>query len=202
VSKAQIDSWISNDGTYSEGLSLYIQHGDNDFLKSLFSKSETVFNRKKLRSELITLSEKLQEQPQTKGKAITDQEYACLPPQGRDLQKQWKQWYARMNALRHKLMDPMTESVRYELALEILSLDEKIRSTWRKIDYWRKYGEFPREVDLETELNDLPLLDLIKRKNNLATYISKFKDNESKSERVLKWRQELLLIEKKIDAAI
>jgi hypothetical protein len=205
MSKIQIESWLSRDDDYQEGLSLYLRFGNNDFLKNLFAKGETVFNRSKLRKELTQIGEEIAEDNQEKktDRSFTDQEYARLPDEGKALQKQWKIWYSEMNALRHQLPNPMTETARHEMALRILKLDDNVREAWRKLDFWRSYGELPsQQPELIDYLKSLPVIDLVKRKNNLSTYLSKFKDDDSKIEKLLGWKTELLQIQQILDGAI
>ncbi len=202
MSKAIIDSWINRDGEYEEGLSLFLRFGNSQFLKDLLAAGETAFNRSKLRKELIALSDTFSDganEEKKTAKAITDEEYKRMPPEGIELQSKWKKMYAEMNALRHSLMDPITESKRHSIAIKILELDVEIRKAWSKIDFWRKYGEFPKEVYTPDNLRQMPLLDLIRRKQNLATYISKFRDLPSKADQVSAWKIEMLKIQEILD---
>lgn len=198
MSKAFIDSWLNRDGDYEEGLSLYLRLGKSQFLKDLLAAGETAFNRSKLRKELLALSVSLPpdfQEEKSISKVITDEEYSRMPQEGIELQSKWKKSYAEMNALRHTLLNPMTESKRHSLAIRILELDVEIRKAWSKIDYWRKYGELPKEIEDPDHLMQMPLIDLIRRKQNLATYISKFQKLESKTEQVAVWKSELLKIQ-------
>ena len=124
MSVAQIESWLNRDDDYSIGTSFYLRFGDNDFLKNLFAKGESVYNRERLRKELFLIAEKFQstEEPVTAKNVITDDEFSRLPNEGKELQKQWKAWYSEMNALRHQLPNPMTESIRHEMAIKIGSV--------------------------------------------------------------------------------
>lgn len=196
----KIEAWLSGDQDYQQGCALHSNLSNNAFLKAIFAQGPTTFNRSKLRQELERI---LAEKPvEVKSKVITDQEYAELPEEGKAIQKEWKSWYAEMNSLRHQLTNHMTENARHELALKILYLDSNIREAWKKIDYWRKYGEFPKIADDIENLKALPVLDLVKRKNNLATYISKFSNDTSKLEKIEAWKKEQLQIQSILDGVI
>ena len=204
MSVAQIESWLNRDDDYSIGTSFYLRFGDNDFLKNLFAKGESVYNRERLRKELFLITEKFQstEEPVTAKNVITDDEFSRLPNEGKELQKQWKAWYSEMNALRHQLPNPMTESIRHKMAIKILELDQKVRDAWRQLDYWRSYGELPKATEGMEYLKNLPVIDLVKRKNNLATYISKFSKLQEKASNVEQWRLEFLQIQNILDGIV
>lgn len=196
----KIEAWLNGYQDFQEGCSLFSNMSNNAFLKTLFAQGPTTFNRSKLRQELERI---LAEKPvEVKSKVINDQEYANLPDEGKTIQKEWKAQYAEMNSLRHQLTNPMTENARHDLALKILQLDSKVREAWRKLDYWRKYGEFPKLADDIENLKALPVLDLVKRKNNLATYISKFSNDTSKLEKIEAWKKEQLQIQSILDGVI
>ncbi|HMT28020.1 MAG TPA: hypothetical protein PKD91_01950 [Bacteroidia bacterium] len=211
MSSAQIESWLNRDDDYNEGLSLYLRFGTNEFLKNLFAGGETTYNRNRLRKELLQLSDIASDANNIAPEAnkltqninsITDEEYSRLPTAGIVLQKQWKEWYKEMNALRHQLPNPMTEQVRHEMALKIIDLDHKVREAWDKLDYWRKYGELPAEVNILDHLKSMREVDLVKRKNNLATYISKFSKDDSKADKLSAWKQEVLQIEQILNGSL
>lgn len=204
MSATQIESWLNRDDDYNAGISFYLRFGDSDFLKNLFAKGESVYNRERLRKELFLIVERLQknQEPETAKNVITDDEYSRLSKEGKELQQQWKVWYSEMNALRHQLPNPMTARTRHEMAIKILELDGQVRNAWRQLDYWRTYGELPKASEGLDYLKTLPVIDLVKRKNNLATYISKFSKQEEKASNVEKWRIEFLQIQNILDGII
>ncbi len=204
MSATQIESWLNRDDDYSIGLSFYLRLGKSDFLKNMLAKGESVYNRQRLRKELFAIVESLQQKkdPEKPKNVITDDEYTRLPKEGKELQAQWKAWYSEMNALRHQLMNPVTEKVRHESAVRILALDQKVRNVWKQLDYWRAYGELPKSVEGLESLKSLPVIDLVKRKNNLATYISKFNKVEQKASQVVAWKSEALQIQQILDGII
>jgi hypothetical protein len=62
--------WLKSDQKYSEGVNLYVLHGQNEALKKMLLRGESPFGRRKLVQEITALS---------KGK-VKVKEVAIVPP--------------------------------------------------------------------------------------------------------------------------
>jgi hypothetical protein len=199
MANARIESWLKSKRNFSEGISLFNEFSDNEILKDFFSLPKNSIIESRLSEELQKISDREDPAVEVEEKEwqVTDDEYIRLPDEGKQLQRNWKAWYAEMKYLQARLDDAgKDDDYRLQLALKIVDLDENIREAWRAISFWRKYGELPGKAKVDIELAQMPVPKLINRRNNLRTYLSRTSDTEENKEKITAWRNELNEIEK------
>jgi hypothetical protein len=169
--------WLKSDQKYSEGVNLYVLHGQNEALKKMLLRGESPFGRRKLVQEITALS---------KGK-VKVKEVAIVPPKPipqSDLPKEVQQLhklkifhYKEMGRHRKDLFSHDKE-VRKEAAFKILEHRKVNMECWSKLDYYNKHGALPsNELNVVgiKYLQSLSDGNLIKLRNNNRSYISKNK---------------------------
>lgn len=202
MANARIESWLgSKTKDYESGLQLYAEFGNDEVILHLLQSGKNSFTHSQLIESLRELAKGDDPLPEVEEKewALSEEEYASLPDAGKSSQKEWRAWYAEMKYLQARLDDPgKDDEYRLQLALKIVALDEQVRESWRKIAYWRKYGAWPGKPAVNYDAENMNASDLIRRRNTVRTYISKFGEDTQKQEKVKAWEAELLLLETKI----
>ncbi len=63
----------------------------------------------------------------------------------------------------------------------ILSLDDKRKELWEEIDYWRENKKAKPAPPKEKQLKELPKLELLQKRNNIRTSLSKAKARKNEA---------------------
>ena len=182
----QVSAWLKN-GSYEQGVALYLSLGTNSFLKKRFAACVDDFNKTKLREELERILGESGDEGAGSGTNITapatghpaptpttslsapkasSQENAIRYAQ---LNKRKTKLYSELNVLineRHHL--PEGEDLRL-CAVRILTINRQIGETFALIDYYQEHQCFPDEAPPK------PILDPKKQMQLLRQTISKAK---------------------------
>ncbi|MGB0521413.1 MAG: hypothetical protein ACPGJS_00565 [Flammeovirgaceae bacterium] len=133
---------------------------------------------------LRAIREQLVEQPQDQAKQKplppTIQETVQEPsPNERDelkeIQAKKTEAFSEMNRLHAQLQLLPSDEERRLAALRILQLDEAIQAYWKQIHHYEKHGELPKRKLLrgEPDFEHDSQAELIRKRNNARSYISK-----------------------------
>jgi hypothetical protein len=202
----QIEHWLNSDRNYDSGTLLYNLYGNNHNLKRVFMRGPDEYNIEKLASELgeikhlgnqvvpVIVTAPLPDQPATPVIPTYDRQVLLVsekPAKYDELHKLWKDAYKNASYLQqHKLGKDQSKEVRAEAAKEIMDLFGKvITPAWDQLAHFDEYGTFPEEI-VEVKVYETEV-DILKRRNNLRTYITKFKDDPKKASSIEGWKKEM-----------
>lgn len=167
-----IKKWLSGSRNFIIGAVLYKTFGTDEKLKTLFAGPATPYLKERLCSELSALLEKpkvlVQDTPQ-KIEAETMPE--SKDPVLQALRNEWMPLYQRMNYLRHELdqygaaTSAQHNSIRKEIALEILSLERGCMKVWDRRGRYLKEGKLDEVKEKSDALPDDPV-ELVKAEDS------------------------------------
>ena len=200
--------WLNSDREYQKGLEILKEAKASSIILKLLAKGKSFYNNRLLIKELEKLAEK--DKPKPLPKYQTEKPLAPkisiasndVPPEIVEIKKALQEQYAIVNHF-HPLMDAYYNRDRkksFEVKIAIQKAWEEIEELWRIVNYWKenkvllpnKYSKDPAPQE------ELSKVDLLKRRNNIRTYISRHKDNPKKTLKIKEWNKELRDIELKI----
>jgi hypothetical protein len=179
---ACVTSWLENGRPYDQGVILYQEYGKNFILKSLFATGYSNFNSQKLTEELRLINDQTIADPapstlyvkSLKTEVFEKINHAALPE---DLQKEnilKGELYRQAGKLKKQLEFMKSPEARSTAIKAILANFEQIDKIWAKLDYFQQTGKKMREPEIFEEKIESHAF-LLKRRNNLRTYITKIK---------------------------
>lgn len=188
-----ISAWLLKEGSYEEGVILYMQYGSDPLLKKLFQETYSPFKEQKLKQVLT----KLVSSPQQDVTVVTERKEAPAPeapkvftgwPEAKDevvtaLHAQWKPLFAEMMNLMARIYDVakagLTDPAKHReagiMAHRILDLDDACTDVYEKRDYYLQHGKLPegeQPVKLITDPKKYPIA-LQNHKRYLRDYKAK-----------------------------
>lgn len=197
---------------YAAQVRLYERHGNNAALKILFKSVQNDWAKQKVASELRSLLPLLPDESTAQViervrkvavKPRRSSDDLDAPKEVRALVVRRKMLYARMNYCFGVLHASKEKEVRFNAAKELLNAQDEIIEIWTKTDFYDLNGSLPKEtVALNFDLESLNEVQLQKRRNNLRTYLSKFKNDERRAADMVAWQEEVKQIEKLLEDAI
>lgn len=161
----------------------------------------TSFSQEKLIAELERLSEGYQPDrfigestatatttPTTQARTATASHKKPLTPEDQHLIQQRNDLVRQLDHYRGQLRYIPTDEERLEVALRILDMEDELRDTWRKINYYRKHQCLPpdppkdelQKVFYETATS----ADYLRIRNNYRTYLAKAKAGKKPKEKI------------------
>lgn len=208
-----LTAWVDDrESSYEDGLRLYREFGSSSFLMKLFDKGETVYSRERLRQELTTLSQEIIDNPQLlKKQPVPTSKKVEVPPMAvyqrppvpadtsnypEELQKKIAlkgSLYKKACWLHSQLNFMATNDERKVAAEMIVDHFKKIQEVWDEVDYYSEHKVLKSSIGYEFE--KMSTYELIKRKNNLRTYISKHSGNEEKAAKLIEWNSQISMID-------
>lgn len=205
----QLQQWFKS-FDYHVGVNLYLQLGDNDYLKKLLIKREDDFNKNELKSQLKSIYEKLKTAKPTAKvsslvqavKAPVKEVTSILPPTNEvNHQTLYESCKAEADKLYKQLMNqrailfskctiekkpsensPAAVSERQPLAMAICELQLKVDEAYSLAEYVALYGKLPDVKEVEEE--EIPPHDLKIARSNLKKSIARLKRMEQTPERI------------------
>lgn len=176
----RLQAWLDEQGSYADGVNLYIQYGANEPLKRMLAKRESAFNREKLTEAITDIIKSGQfkiinfdspvAKPVAKSKTIAKK----VPKDVDAVITLRNDCYKKAGHLHGHDLRSQDRLVRKKAAFEIKRLMNINRECWDKLHYFQRFGFVPAENNnLVDDLSDLSIEDLIKRRNNNRAYISK-----------------------------
>lgn len=186
----EIQSWLTSDRNYQQGVELYNRFGNSSSLKRVLANGATSRNIETLVYELqklvkavpatshapktIVLKATVIKNPETKFEPVSsiqrnNQQVMHLIEAKNRL---FKEYVATFHTI-----ELLPEDQRREAALKCLSLMEEVQKLWDKIDYFDAHGMLPREETPEekkpSEMDKAELLLLVR--NSVRPGISRYK---------------------------
>lgn len=211
MSKNAINRAI-RENDYDAMVRLYQRHGTNQALKLLFGATKNDWTKRQVVSELNKLLPLLPDESQAQviervqKKAVKPRRKSDdpdAPAEVRALVVRRKMLYARMNYCFGVLHTSPDKEVRFKAAKELLDGQDEIIDIWTKSDFYDLHGSLPAETKvLSFELDSLNEVQLIRRRNNLRTYLSKYEHDARRAADVAAWQQEVDQIEKLLEDSI
>lgn len=152
-----INTWLNSGCNYQEGVGLYDQYGDNNFLKLIFKNGETPVNRQKLNEQLAALRDAApRPQPvaspsdtpapiiKTVPQPVTQPvEKPAELPALLQVTHQRDQNYAEIRALHPYLKIKQEGDELRQIALRIVRLGKKNAELWERYNYMTETGIDP-----------------------------------------------------------
>lgn len=220
----QIQNWITDNGSFSEGFQLYQATGDtrdlNFFSAALKAKFLPPNAKSKLRSRL---GEYLLKNPPlpSSAKSIAVQNYRpfshsttvepdqilSLRARGRHLLKQQSHLRARLSEMTES-HDKYTDEDRYELAHELMSkVIPNIDDVYDKLRRWSEYGDLPPQATTSSIVQETvkKMLRLSALRSKISRDRARLKKGPSKAEHkeleqgIFEAEKEILQIQTELD---
>ncbi len=218
---ADIERWLNGSKDFATGKTMYLHYGKDETFRKQLGLAETSFLKRKLITHLRALNEEAKEILLTK--SILSQK-AALPPKDLpefippknykrptynrsdlspfvqtrdDLRKsKWAQLneYRKMLNRHAETKEELEKNI--QLIKKIKQLDKELDLLWDEINYYQATGE---ELLQENEVN-LPLHELVKKRNNIRSYVSRYKDNPDQKSKYSKYQNELIRLEGLLNA--
>lgn len=210
-------NWLESDCDYSEGLALLKAQTPKSPILLVLQTGESTYNTLRLKRELEQLIQDWSSKPEP-SKAVPPpspsptipqspnysgrhKPIGHYPPQLHPAYERLMKLYAMVDIL-HPRLEVLWDTDRKKCAENVRSLVDawdEIKGIYRILDYWTE-NKRVLPNDYEEHPNVLPTTagDLLRRKNNLRTYISKHRKNPKKTIEVEEWKVELAAIEAKL----
>lgn len=207
--------WLQNPTDYNVGLALFRALSPKAPILLVLQSGETTYNTIRLKRELEQLARAKSEisKPVPTASPVSVPAFkqknlgihlkkGAYPPQLHPAYDRLMDLYAMVDVLHPRLellwngnRKQCIESVR-----AIVDAWNEIKGIYRILDYWTENKRILPN-DYEEKPNTIPATveDLIRRRNNLRTYISKHKKSPSKTIEVNAWKEELAAIDAKLN---
>lgn len=216
-----IQIWLSGKHDYSTGLQLINRYSNNRVLKMMLDRGETSFNREKMIEELTALNRSEEAnynnrpQPEER-KILGDAEWLRAPAEVREWKKRATELFKENGRKHARLCHLVSEAKRVHgndinainnylkehhagsIANEILDMDDEIASLFEKIDYWREFGNLPKEQNTVT-IDETDKAELIRQRNNLRSNLSKARRKQNNASAISALEKQIILIQRRID---
>ena len=154
----KIKQWFNSNMDYADGVALYLQFGNNAFLKQRFQVNSDSYNRKKLNEELEKLAggkthinpKEEAPPPQKNNLAVDSQKYLALKKNRDEAVKQIERNMAVLDLSTSK-------KILFETAKQLLKLHQRKTELWAQINFFDQYGHFEplpakKEIPKEKEI--------------------------------------------------
>lgn len=205
----KVEEWLSSSRDYQKGLDILERAKINSAIFRMLKKGESFYNCKRMAQEIQNLKEaplKIIKKPSEEKPVVPKQQQwdsiipnEKLPNSLSKVVKALRDQYAMVNHF-HPLLDAtynLDKKKAFKIKLALQDAWEEIELCWRIINYWKAHNEVlpSKYTKSSIAMETLDPTDLIKRRNNLRTYISKHKENPRKAVKVGEWEKELQRIE-------
>lgn len=192
----QLHQWLAEKHpSFEDGLQLL-----KDFEISEV-KIKTIIGLKGTKLAISKMKEWLE--PASKNKPAAKQLYYSKNVDVKALDDTWRRNYKIAHHIfQTDIKNPkLNEMQKRKSALEILDLFENhVDPIWRDLKHFDQHGKLPEDHYL-APAKETSVLDKIKRRNTLRTYLSKFGKDENKKDKCIQWTVELQKLENEINAA-
>ena len=186
----KIEAWIAKP-VYWDGVELYILYGENQRLKDYLKAGSEEYRKKLLTSEIIKIKESLS--------AKLEEERIDAPAIISENVKRAKSLMDNRSALKERArllyLKGITEGEElHDIAHTIVSeINPQLDEISGIESFWKANKFIPESPEVAVS----NIADLLKRRNNLRTYISRGTQDPSK---LASWQSELLELDNKIRA--
>lgn len=202
------EQWLSSEQDYQVGLSILKETKPSGFLISMLEKKETSFNRKKLCEAIQALAPKPKAAKKATSQNRTKPSSLFTPPKPKafhldnseypeELHPAVERLKNRYNVVNHvhPLLMPTYATDRgkcFDLKNVLLEAWTEIDQIWRILNYFKEHQVvLPNPYSKKTEQPVFDRATLVKKRNNLRTYLSKHRSNPKRIDDVKQWQKEL-----------
>jgi hypothetical protein len=196
--------WLNSEKDYDTGIKVLEEAKSSSFLINLLKKGKSFYNCRLLEKEIKAVSEKGKPKPKAPNPKVvqTNLSNSQIPPQLATIKADLEKQYAIVNHL-HPLMDAYYNTDRkksFDTKVAIQKAWKEIEEIWRIINYYKANGVLlPSKYSKDAApMDEKDKVELVKRRNNVRTYISKHRNNPKKIRQLADWKKELEDIELKI----
>lgn len=197
-----VEEWLGNNlRTYLRGVELFEHYSSNSFLKRMFNKGEDQYNFNRLMRELQSIVDANKQpvvtpDPLLVGKVESDaapaedvpaipEEYTRYKDVSRkvdvstypeELQKmiaEKGELYRQTTYMHSQLMHIATDKERAKAADTIVLKYRRIMEIWAEVDYFEEFKIMKPKSRMD--ISQFTVIQLIKRRNTLRTYVSRYK---------------------------
>jgi hypothetical protein len=200
-----VQAWLDSERDYEVGRLLYDQLGDNARLKQVLGHGPSAYNREALVWELQKLAKQVREPLKDIG-APQSVVQVVIPPAPVQPSEDLSETFAKAELLiplsqaRRPLYDERTllhgqlevlaekgtqEEVRV-VAERIMHLSRELNENWKKDAYVREKGHLPPPPAAAPGLETLSSAELLKKRNNLRSQVSKLKKQPHRADDLAK----------------
>lgn len=139
----RLRSWFEK-RDYWQGVELYKEYGNNNFLKELFQSGPSQYNSSKLLSEMTALTSYNSETNSGSDEIIESESKSIHNPFLLvKLRHELQQVFRQIDQNMFKLDQARSDSTRKEYAFQILRLQRKKQSIYDNIEYVEEHGALP-----------------------------------------------------------
>jgi hypothetical protein len=218
-----VQAWLDSERDYEVGRLLYDQLGDNTRLKQVLGHGPSAYNREALAWELgklakagvvtaVTINvtapalvvenatETLQSEPAKDYGPDIDRAALLIPlsQARRPLYDERTLLHGQLEVLAEK---GTQEEVR-QAAERIIQLSRDLNANWKIDGYVREHGQLPPAPAPAPGLDTLTPAELVKKRNNLRSQVSKLKKRTDRADDLAKVEAQLLQVEALLNPAL
>lgn len=202
----EAQEWLQSAKQYETGLEILRNAKGESIVWRLLAKGKSFYNCQRLEQEILALVKPAEQDLTPKPPTFSPAEERVSAPANYPdallpAYEQQRRLYAQVNHL-HPLLDAtynLDRKKAFEIKLALQNAWQEIEEIWRILNYWQenqvvlpnKY----QEQGLETILDKAQML---KRRNNLRTYLSKHQGNQKKALACQDWQRELNQLNKQL----
>lgn len=202
----EAQEWLQSAKQYDTGLEILRNAKGESIVWRLLAKGKSFYNCQRLEQEILSLVQPMEQEPKPKSLAFSPvEERVSAPTLYPDAllpaYEQQRRLYAQVNHL-HPLLDAtynLDRKKAFEIKLALQNAWQEIEEIWRILNYWEE-----NQVVLPNKYQEQglePILDkaqMLKRRNNLRTYLSKHQGNPKKALACQDWQKELNQLDKQL----
>ncbi len=202
----EAQEWLQSAKHYDTGLEILRNVKGESLVWRLLAKGKSFYNCQRLEQEILALVKPLKSKDEIKKEARLTSlnpvaESNSYPDTLLPAYQQQRRLYAQVNHL-HPLLDAtynLDRKQAFEIKLALQNAWSEIEEIWRILNYWEenkvvlpnKYQEQGLEPVLEKA-------QMLKRRNNLRTYLSKHQGDPKKALACQDWQKELNQLDKQL----
>lgn len=191
--------WLQSAKQYETGLEILRNAKGESIVWRLLAKGKSFYNCQRLEQEILALVQPTEPEAEPETPTFSPAEdrvtaQNIYPDALLPAYQQHRRLYAQVNHL-HPLLDAtynLDRKKAFEIKLALQNAWQEIEEIWRILNYWEENQVVLPNKYQEQGLD--PILDkaqMLKRRNNLRTYLSKHQGNPKKALACQDWQNEL-----------
>jgi hypothetical protein len=226
-----VQEWLGSGRDYEAGWQLYAALGENDRLKRMLGSGANHYNREALAWELTKLARAGGGQlsvvscqlavgsidasaaAKDTGSTLEISETATFSLQKDtsstekgtklldELKAEQRLLYDERAGVHAQLEGAASEEERRLMAVRVMSLSRQLNTNWDTYHYVEAHGELPPAPAAAPGLDQLSPADLLKRRNNLRSQVSKLKKLPHRADDLVRVEAELVQVETLLNPA-
>ncbi len=200
----EAQQWLQSAKDYEIGLEILKNAKVSPLIWRLLAKGKSFYNCQRLEKEISALI--IPQKPKNRANALSvipiksaEQNNINYPEALFPAYQQQRKLYAQINHL-HPLLDAtynLDRKKAFDIKLALQNAWQEIEEIWRLLNYWQENQVvLPNKYQAQGLEPELDKAQMLKRRNNLRTYLSKHQDNPKKNLACQEWRQELSKLDK------